>query len=142
MVDNRFLIRWMSWNHVLWYRLTRGILGGRLGRARLLLLTTTGSKTGKQRTTPLIFVENGDSTAVIASNAGNPKDPAWWGNLKKNPTCEVQIGGRKQVMRARPATSEEYPTLWEKLVSVYPTYETYKQRTQRHLPIVVLSPAS
>src|SRR3990172_32906 len=86
------MIKTWSAMHEFWYRLSGGLIGGRFGRVRMLLLTTTGRKSGRPRTTPLLYLEDGGNLVVIASNGGNPNHPAWWLNLKSNPLAKVQVG--------------------------------------------------
>lgn len=142
MVNNRFLIRLMSASHVFWYRLTGGRLGGRIGRAPVLLLTTIGRKTGKRRTTPLIYQRDGDAHVVVASNAGDDKPPIWWLNLQANPSAEIQVGPNTLAVRASKATLEEKQRYWPKLTAVYRTYDNYQKRTSREFDLVMLRPES
>src|SRR3989304_626901 len=90
-MPSRTLIRCVSATHRFWYRLTGGAIGGKLGKAPMLLLTTTGRKSGRLRTTPLLYLADGENMVVIASNGGSDRDPGWWVNLKHNPRAEVQV---------------------------------------------------
>jgi len=121
--------------------------GGRLGhtvpglRVRMLLLDHVGAKSGKKRTSPLLYVGDGDNVAVIASKGGFPKNPAWFYNLKANPNTTVQVGRERRKVHARVATPEERERIWAKAVRVYPDYESYAARSKgREIPVVVLEP--
>jgi F420H(2)-dependent quinone reductase len=127
--------------HTFLYRLTGGALGGRFGRSPILLLTTTGRKTGKERTTPLLYLADGDALVVVASKGGAPQDPAWWLNLKSNPTAKVQVGRRVMSVTAEQAAPEERRRLWPLLTRMYPPYEDYQKRTTREIPVVILRPS-
>lgn len=140
MLNIRWLIRLMSRMHVWVYRLTGGRLGGRVGRAPVLLLSTTGRRTGKVRTTPVLYLSDGDRLVLVASNAGDAKNPAWWTNLRSTPAATVEIGRQERPVTARLATGEEKTRLWPRLVGQYATYDAYKKRTTRDLPVVILEP--
>lgn len=126
--------------HSLVYRATGGRVAGRVFKSPVLLLTTTGRKSGRERTIPLMYLEDGENLVVVASNGGAPNHPAWWLNLKANPEATVQIGDRKVRVRAERARPEEKERLWPKLVAMYGSYEDYQKRTQREIPVVVLRP--
>jgi F420H(2)-dependent quinone reductase len=119
------------------YRLTGGKVGGRMRGAPVLLLTVRGRKTGKQRTTPLLYDRDGDSFVVIASKGGDPKHPAWYHNLQGQ-EAEVQVGRERYRVRARNADGEERERLWAQMVAVYPPYAEYQTKTTRRIPVVVL----
>ena len=141
MSNNRFVIKMMSLFHRVMYRLSRGRIGGRIGKAPLLLLTTTGRKTGKQRTTPLIYVRRGDHFAVVASNAGDDKSPAWWMNLTANPAGTIQVRGARHQVTARQAEPAERTALFPEFVAIYRAYADYERRTARAIPVVILAVA-
>jgi len=105
---------------------------------RICLLTTTGAKTKKQRTVPLLATEVGDSVVLIASQGGAPKSPAWYFNLKKHPQCEVELRGERTRRRAREAELEERDRLWAAACVTYPGYDAYQARTTRRIPVMVL----
>jgi F420H(2)-dependent quinone reductase len=132
--------KWVTKLHVAAYRATGGRIGGRLMNSPVLLLLTTGRKTGKERTTPLLYLEDGVNYATVASNGGTTGDPVWWLNLKANPEAAVEIGGRKLRVRAEEIEGEEKRRLWARLVKMYPPYESYQRRTDREIPVVVLRP--
>lgn len=122
------------------YRATGGRVGGSFAGAPVLLLTTTGRRSGKERTTPLLYLADGSSLVVVASAGGASKHPAWYLNLSANPEVEVQI--RRDVERrlARTASLEERLELWPKVTAMYGDYETYQRRTEREIPVVILEP--
>ena len=124
------------------YRATRGKLFGRMGKSPILLLNTVGRKSGKKRTSPLLYVMDGEDFVIIASKGGAPSHPAWYLNLKGNPEATVEIGDREVRVRAREADSEEKARLWQKMVEMYPTYDDYQKKTEREIPLLVLHPAS
>ncbi len=140
MPVNPTIIRTMSAMHGFWYRLTGGLIGGRIGKVRILMLTTTGRKSGRQRTTPLQYLEDGENLVVIASNGGNPRHPAWWLNLAKNPEAEAQIRSERRRVRAEAAAGEERERLWQAAVEYYPGYAAYQKTADREIPVVVLRP--
>ncbi|MHB1467897.1 MAG: nitroreductase/quinone reductase family protein [Solirubrobacteraceae bacterium] len=122
------------------YRLTRGRLLGSVGRAPVLLLTTTGRRSGAERTAPLVYVPDGERIVVIGSNAGNAKTPAWSLNLRANPHAQVEVDGRRMRVRARVAQGEERETLWRKANALYAGFEDYEARTSRSIFVFVLEP--
>jgi F420H(2)-dependent quinone reductase len=130
--------------HVALYRRSGGKLGGHLPgwrEARIALVDHIGAKSGVKRTSPLMYHENGDSIAVVASKAGQPTNPAWFHNLKANPDTTIQIGSEVRKVRARVATEEERDRLWPQLVAVYPGYDFYRRNAKgRKIPIVILDP--
>lgn len=124
------------------YRMTGGRVGGRwLYGAPVMLLTVTGRRTGQPRTTPLLYLRDGNHVVTVASKAGSAHHPLWLSNLEANPQCEVEIGREKRRMRARRATKEEKARYWPRLVEMYPDYDQYQARTARDIPVVILSPA-
>lgn len=133
-------INLMSKTHLFWYRLTGGMIGGSIMGRPHLLLTTTGRKTGVQRTTPLMYQEDGENLVVIASNGGNPRHPNWWLNLEKNPQAEVQLKNETRRIKAEAATGEERERLWRAVVEVYAGYEDYRKTAEREIPVVILRP--
>ena len=106
--------------------------------APVLLLTTTGRKSGKARTQPLLYLTDGDALVVVASFGGSREHPAWFLNLEANPDVEVQVGPEARRTRARVATQEERARLWPRLVQMYRPYESYQRRTEREIPVVIL----
>ncbi len=128
--------------HVWLYRASDGRLGGSFpGGAPVLLLTTRGRKSGKPRTSPLLFVRDGDKLVVVASKGGAPSHPAWYLNLSANPEVEAQLGGERHKMLAQTASAEQKANYWPRLRAVYPGYRDYQDRTKRDIPVVILRPA-
>jgi F420H(2)-dependent quinone reductase len=127
--------------HTRLYRVSGGRLGERLPGVpgKMCLLDHVGAKSGKKRTSPLLYVRDGDDVVLIASKGGFPKHPAWFHNLKANPETTVQVGGERIPVRARIATAEERKRLWPKAEEAWPGYRTYQKRSQgREIPIVIL----
>jgi F420H(2)-dependent quinone reductase len=122
------------------YRLSRGRLLGRVGRAPVLLLTTTGRKSGQRRTAPVLYMHDGPGLVVIGSNAGNPRPPAWSLNLVAHPDAEVEIRGERRPVRARVAQGEERSELWRRMNDQYGGFEDYRERTERDIRVFVLEP--
>jgi F420H(2)-dependent quinone reductase len=120
------------------YRATGGKLGGTMKGAPILLLTTTGRKSGKRRTTPLLYLRDGDALAVVASEGGAPRHPAWFLNLQAEPQVAIEIGRERERRRAREATADERERLWPGLVELYPPYASYQTKTTRTIPVVLL----
>jgi F420H(2)-dependent quinone reductase len=123
------------------YRVTGGKVGGKIGKMPVLLLTTTGRKSGRLRTQPLLHTQAGDGYAVIASKGGARQHPLWYLNLRANPRVEATVGRETRHMRARDAQGEERERLWRALADLYPGYDKYAQKTSRQIPVVVLEPA-
>jgi F420H(2)-dependent quinone reductase len=122
------------------YRLTGGKVGGTFAKLPVLLLTTTGRKSGQPRTQPLLYTQTGDGYAVIGSKGGAAQHPLWYLNLQANPRAEVTVGRETRQVRARDAEGEEREQLWRALADRYPGYDKYAQKTSRHIPVVVLEP--
>jgi len=122
------------------YRSTGGRLGGSFRGAPVMLLTTTGRKTGAPRTTPVLYIRDGPDLVTVASNGGKDPDPSWWKNLKKTPEASVQVKGEKMKVEAKKATLEEKERLWPLLLKMYPTYAKYQEKTKRVIPVVILTP--
>ncbi len=127
--------------HKVLYRVSGGRVGGRIWGLSILLLTTSGRRTGKARTTPLCFFRDGEDLVVVASNGGMDWFPSWWLNLLHEPRAAVQVGRRRRAVRAREATPEERARLWTELTSIAPGYLRYQERTRREIPLAILQPA-
>jgi deazaflavin-dependent oxidoreductase (nitroreductase family) len=127
--------------HVRAYRLSGGRIGRTYRGAPVALVDHVGRKSGKRRTSPLLYLGDGDDIVIVASYGGARRDPVWWPNLKANPRTTVQIGSQRRSVIARQATPEEKQRLWPKLVAIYPPYEDYQRRTERDIPVVLLQPA-
>lgn len=127
--------------HVRLYRGTDGRLGHRLpGMPTILLLDHTGARSGRRRTTPLLYTAVDDDLVLIASKAGAPTHPAWLHNLRAHPEVTVQVRGEVHAVRAREAGPAERDRLWALALETYPTYDSYRARTDRQIPVVVLTP--
>ncbi len=132
--------RLITGTHTFFYRLSGGKLGGQFGKSPVLLLNTTGRKTGKQRTTPLLYLRDGDDLVLVASYGGAPTHPVWWLNLLAKPEAEVEIGRKKLRVTARQADAAERERLWPLLVAMYGDYAEYQKKTTREIPVVILHP--
>lgn len=126
--------------HVRRYRETDGEVGYLWNGVTTLLLTTIGRRSGQARTNALIFGRDGDDYLVIASMGGAPKHPSWYLNLRDHPEAEIQVKGEHLPVRARTASEEEKPRLWKIMADAWPNYDTYQSRTERSIPVVVLTP--
>jgi deazaflavin-dependent oxidoreductase (nitroreductase family) len=137
----RIAVRAMSAANTWVYRLSGGRVGGRFLRgAPVMLLTTVGRKSGRPRRAPLLYLRDGENVVIVASMGGMSQHPLWFRNLEANPDVEVQIGGETRKMRARRASDEEKAALWPRLVAMYADYDQYQARTERNIPVVILSP--
>jgi deazaflavin-dependent oxidoreductase (nitroreductase family) len=124
------------------FRLSNGRIANRGMGMPVVMLTTTGRKTGKQRTSMLTSpVQDGDRYVLVASNGGDDRDPAWLLNLRANPTVEATIDGTTRAMTARVASSDEKAELWPRVVAKYKGYANYQTRTDRDIPLVILTPS-
>ncbi len=125
--------------HVERYQATDGAVGHEWQGTTVLLLTTTGRRTGKPYTTPLIYQkDDGGNPIVVASRGGSPKHPDWYENLVANPEVRVQIHGEKFTARARTAGPDEKPALWKKMAATWPAFDEYQTKTNREIPVVIL----
>ncbi|MGY1743258.1 MULTISPECIES: nitroreductase family deazaflavin-dependent oxidoreductase [unclassified Blastococcus] len=127
--------------HVQRYRETDGEVGYIWNGVPILLLTTTGRKSGERRTTPLIFARDGEDYLVVASQGGAPTHPNWYLNLLADPRAEIQVRAEHIPVTGRAATEEERPRLWDVVRGPWPNYDVYQERTDRVIPVVVLTPA-
>ena len=135
------VLRRVMGGHTAVYRATGGRIGHRFpGSPSMLLLDHVGAKSGQKRTTPLVYVRDGESLVLVASKGGNPKHPAWFHNLRANPETEVQVGSERRAVRARVAEEEERERLWPKAVDTYSGYRGYQERTEREIPLLILEP--
>lgn len=139
-----WLLKVMRWvittGNVQLLRISRGRLGNSFLGVPVLLLTTTGRKSGQPRTLPLYFMENGGRIILVASNAGTAHDPAWLLNIRAKPTVTVQVGGQTHTMMAREVSTEEQQQLWPRLIALFPSWEMMAERSRHTFRIVVLEP--
>lgn len=139
-------VRRTKFTEMVWrvHRFAYRVSGGRLGTAFIgmpvLLLTTTGRRSGEPRSVALTYFNDGDRMIVVGSNAGEDRHPAWWLNLREHPDATVQIGGTISRVRAMEAVGAERERLWSELIRRGPAYDEYRLRTDRRIPVVVLQP--
>lgn len=122
------------------YRLTRGRLMNSVGDAPVLLLTTTGRRSGQQRTAPVCYLADGERVVVIGSNAGYENEPAWSLNLKTNPDATVEVGADRKSVRARVTEGDERAGLWRRMNELYAGFDDYEARTSRDIAVFALDP--
>ena len=120
------------------FRANGGKVGGQFEGAPMLLLTTTGAKTGRRLTSPLVYAQDGDRLLVFASKAGAPTNPAWYHNLVANPTVTVEVGTETLEARATVVTGEERDRLYAEQAKRMPNFATYQENTTRVIPVVAL----
>jgi F420H(2)-dependent quinone reductase len=135
-------LRWAGKLNIPLYRLSGGRVGGKVGKAPVLLLTTTGRKSGQKRTAPVVYLADGERMAIINTNAGNAKVPAWSFNLRANPEAEVEVGRRKIPVRARLAEGEERADLWRRHNEQYAGFDYYETKLEREIGVFVLEPVA
>ncbi len=133
-------LRWTGKLNIPLYRMSGGRLMGKVNQAPVLLLTTTGRKSGQKRTAPVVYLADRENFVVIGSNAGHSRTPAWSLNLKANPEAEVEVGRERRAVRARVAEGEERTVLWRKHNEQYSGFDEYEARTDRDIALFVLEP--
>lgn len=126
--------------HTWLLRTFKGKVLGTMGPAPVLLLAVPGRKTGKLRTSPLLYVKDGGRYIIIASKAGSPENPDWYENLMANAGGTVQIGESSEQVTPEIVTGPDRDRLWAEMLKIYPTYDDYKQKTTREIPVVALTP--
>ena len=124
--------------HVRVYRETGGERGYDWRGTNILLLSTKGRTSGRERTTPLIHRADSGRWVVVASNGGDPEHPSWYANLDGDPEATIQVKAEKIPVRASVAHGDERARLWKLMTEVWPAYDEYQQKTDREIPIVVL----
>ncbi len=122
------------------YELSGGLWGHRLGGLRMLLLRTTGRRTGRRRSSALLYHRDGDAYVVVGSRGGSESPPAWLLNIQADPEVAVQVGTRRFAARARVATAAQRRRLWPVMTRIWPDYERYQSQTSRQIPLVILRP--
>jgi deazaflavin-dependent oxidoreductase (nitroreductase family) len=127
-------------DHIRAYRETGGEVGYIWNGVPTLLLTATGRRTGQKRTSALIFGRDADDYLVVASMGGAPSHPMWHLNLQANPLADIQVKAETFSVAARTASAAEKSRLWKIVTDVWPNYDVYQSRTDREIPVVVLSP--
>lgn len=126
--------------HVRRYQETDGEVGALWNGAPILLLTTTGRRTKQPRTIAIIHGRDGDDYLIVASYGGLPKHPQWYLNLQADPAAEIQVKAQHIPVVARTASDDEKPRLWKTMTAIWPNYDVYQTRTDRIIPVVVLTP--
>ncbi|HEY0756710.1 MAG TPA: nitroreductase family deazaflavin-dependent oxidoreductase [Ktedonobacteraceae bacterium] len=128
--------RMMTWV----YKKSDGRLGSRLGKMGMLVLQTTGRKSGQERSHTLQYMPDGENYVIVASNNGQDRHPGWYYNILSNPHVRIQIERRQQPALAIVAEPEEYAGLWPRLIAQNPPWGAYARRTTRKIPVVILHP--
>lgn len=126
------------WNVL--YRASSGRIGGKMGRVEVLLLTTTGRKSGKKRTLPLVYIMDGPAYVITASAGGADKNPGWFFNVRSNLQSLIQVREKQIKVTAEVAGPERRSELWARLVELAPNFAGYEKRTSREIPMVILRP--
>jgi deazaflavin-dependent oxidoreductase (nitroreductase family) len=122
------------------FRANEGKVGGPFEGAPVLLLTSTGAKSGEQHTTPVVYQQDGERMVIFASKAGAPENPAWFHNLRANPTASVEVGSDTVEVEAVVTDGEERQRLFSKQKQLMPQFADYEQKTTRQIPVVALQP--
>ena len=122
------------------YNVSGGRIGGKIGKVPVLLLTTMGRKSGKQRTLPLVYIMDGPAYVITASAGGADKNPGWFFNIRSNPQAAIQVKEKHIKVTAEIAGPEKKSELWARLVEVAPNFAGYEKRTSREIPMVILHP--
>jgi deazaflavin-dependent oxidoreductase (nitroreductase family) len=129
----------LSRTHVAVHRLSRGRLGHRWKGGDVAFITTTGRRTGRPHTTPLVCIHHPDGVAVVASNGGSCRPPDWWLNLQRQPRAVIELAGTRRTVWARIADATEQRPLADSFARAYPRFERYRQRARRVMPVVLLT---
>lgn len=126
--------------HVVLYRLSGGKIGGRAQHMQVLLMTTTGRKSGKQHTTALVYMPDGGDFVVVASNGGQARLPNWWLNMRKSKQAQIEVGRKRLRVSVQEASGEERQRLWSRIIAYRAGHEAYQERTPYPLPVIILHP--
>jgi deazaflavin-dependent oxidoreductase (nitroreductase family) len=124
------------------YLRTDGAIGASIFGITMLLLFNKGRRSGREHIIPLLYIEDAGRYVIIASNAGDLRNPGWWHNLQANPRARIQVGRNRIDVVARAAQGEERARLWKRLTASYRYFDDYARRSQREIPVVVLEPAA
>ena len=135
-----FWIKVLMAINIFLYRLSGGLLGGRMNGQNVLLLTTVGRRSGKEHVTPINFYRDGENYLLVGTNWGKRGQAAWYLNLMQLPEARIQVKRLNLTVKARPADEAEYARLWPYLLSVNPFYPRYQAQMKRRIPIVILTP--
>lgn len=129
-----------NWNQkvIAEFRENGGKVGGPFEGAPMVLVTSTGARSGQPRTNPLMYLPNGDDVVIFASKGGAPTNPDWYHNLVANPDATIEVGTETIPVRARVADGAERDELWSRQKSAYPQFAEYERNTSRAIPVVVL----
>ena len=123
------------------FRANDGKVGGSFEGAPVLLLTSTGARSGQRRTTPLMYMPDGERMVIFASKGGAPTNPAWYHNLRANPSATVEVGTDTVDVDAAVTSGEERERLFKRQAELYPQFAEYAEKTTREIPVLALSPA-
>ena len=130
-------IKWFMSINAFLLHLSRGRIGSKLGTQTILLLHTTGRKSGQERVIPIAYFDYEGKYLIVASNWGKGKNAEWYLNLKKRPRAVLEVGGKRIEVQSREAMDEEYDRLWKFTTEHHPPYLDYQRMTTRHIPIMV-----
>ena len=133
-------VRFMNAVVMFLYRTSGGRVANRMQKAPIMLLTSTGWRSGKPRTNPVLYIQDGEDYVAVASAGGAKKDPSWFVNLMHNPDALITVGRMRTRVKARRASPDERARLWPRMTSVYSTYDDYAKKTPRQIPVVILTP--
>jgi len=136
----RLATRYLGALHRVVYSASGGRIGSRIWGLEIVLLTTTGRRSGRPRTVPLCSLRDGEAFVVIASYGGLDRSPSWWLNLRQEPRATVRLGRTTREVVAREATDDERDRLWAQVTERAPGYLDYERRTTRRIPVVLLEP--
>lgn len=141
MPNIRWLLALITSLHRFFYTVSGGWIGHRAPGYRFLLLGCRGRKSGREYLTPLLYVADGERFVVVGSNAGDAREPSWWKNLQANPDASVRVAREQIAVRARAANAAEAEVLWPRVLETYASFERYRARAGRAIPLVLLERA-
>ena len=137
---NKTIVKLFMKLHSFFYKLTGGRFGGKMGANKILLLVTKGRKSGREYTTPLVYMDHEDGYLIIASNGGQPKHPDWYFNITSDPQVRIQSKDQTFIATAQVLNGEPRAPVWKRLVAEAPQSGDYEGRTDRLIPVVWLRP--